>query len=221
VNLPGTHETIATYEMVFQTPGVYTAYYRFRGFNGSTDTVYTPDLFNVDPDNPITTGQTGAFIWKEDPQTFTITPSNVGVPLEFRLGMREREAELDALVLNLNSSLSSAELDDLFDILVGDFNGDGFVDASDYVVWRKTLGQQVPYWSGADGNGDGIVNNDDLGVWTANFGSTAGSGAASSAAVPEPASLALMFVALTVLCSQRFRFACGGRVAIAERHGGS
>jgi poly(beta-D-mannuronate) lyase len=197
VNLPGTHETIATYEMVFETPGTYTAYYRFRGFNGSTDTVYTPDVFNSDPDNPITTGQTGEFIWKEDPQTFTITPSNVGVPLEFRLGMREREAELDAIVLNLDPSLTSAELDDLFEILAGDYNGDGLVDAGDFVVWRKTYGQEVPYWSGADGNGDGVVDDDDLGVWAMNFGSSAGAGAV--AAVPEPRSVSLICVALAAL----------------------
>ena len=68
---------------------------------------------------------------------------------------------------------------------------------SDYVVWRKTFGQNVANWSGADGNGDGTIDEEDYDVWRANFGSTlAGSGALrSTASVPEPASLALAFIA--------------------------
>ena len=44
---------------------------------------------------------------------FPISAGNVGVPLEFRLGMREQQAEIDALVLNLSSSLTDAQLDEL------------------------------------------------------------------------------------------------------------
>jgi hypothetical protein len=69
--------------------------------------------------------------------------------------------------------------------LPGDFNGDGKVDAADYVVWRKTDGTQPGY-----------------NEWRTNFGRTSGSGAGQLAgAVPEPASLAiaalgLLFVAI-------------------------
>jgi hypothetical protein len=217
---PSAHETLATYEMVFETPGTYTAYYRVRGFNGSTDSFFAPDTFGVDPDNTITTSQNAAFIWKKDTQTFSISPSNVGMPLEFRLGMREQQAELDALVLNLSSSLTSTQLDDLFAVLPGDYNGDGVVAAADYVVWRTAYGQQVPHWSGADGNGDGIVDDDDFQVWTAGYGSTAGSGAAA-AAVPEPASVTLVFVAFAAICARRGRFTLGSSAVFAERHGGS
>ncbi|MEX0613530.1 MAG: chondroitinase-B domain-containing protein, partial [Pirellulales bacterium] len=220
VNLPGTHETIATYEMEFQTAGVYSAYYRVRGFNGSTDSIYAPDAFGVDPDNSVTTNQTGAFFWKKDTQTFSISAGHVGVPLEFRLGMREQQAEIDALVLNLNAALTSAQLDDLFTVLPGDYNGDGIVDASDYIVWRKAFGQNVPLWSGADGNGDGVVDEDDFQVWSTNYGS-ASAGSGGIAAVPEPASLVLVFVACAAICFQRIRFALGSMAAIAERHGGS
>ena len=38
----------------------------------------------------------------------------------------------------------------------GDFNRDGTVDASDYVLWRKTLGSTVTLFTGADGDGDGV-----------------------------------------------------------------
>jgi hypothetical protein len=66
------------------------------------------------------------------------------------------------------------------DTLPGDYNNNGRVDAADYVVWRKTDGQQAGY-----------------NLWRTNFGRTAGSGAglASSAAVPEPYGLMLLIFA--------------------------
>jgi T5SS/PEP-CTERM-associated repeat protein len=66
--------------------------------------------------------------------------------------------------------------------LNGDYNGDGIVDAADYVVWRKTDGTQQGYNS-----------------WRANFGQTAGSGSMVDAAVPEPASLVLLLVAFSTV----------------------
>jgi hypothetical protein len=63
----------------------------------------------------------------------------------------------------------------------GDFNGDGSVDAADYVVWRKTGGSPAGY---------------DL--WRSNFGQTGGSGTSvgTNAAIPEPETwVLLMFVA--------------------------
>ena len=68
------------------------------------------------------------------------------------------------------------------DALAGDLNGDGVVDAADYVVWRKNDGSQAGY---------------DL--WCANFGRTAGGGAGASGgistSVPEPASILLACMA--------------------------
>jgi uncharacterized delta-60 repeat protein len=54
--------------------------------------------------------------------------------------------------------------------LPGDYNKDGMVDAADYVVWRKTSGNNVPDYTGADGNGDGTIGQEDHGIWTASFG---------------------------------------------------
>jgi hypothetical protein len=67
--------------------------------------------------------------------------------------------------------------------LPGDFNGDGSVNAADYVVWRKGLGT--------------AYTPNDYNFWRAHFGQTAGSGAGASAngAVPEPATLVLMMFA--------------------------
>jgi hypothetical protein len=81
--------------------------------------------------------------------------------------------------------------------VLGDYDGNGVVDAGDYLVWRKTFGQTgngLP----ADGNGDGQVNDADYGVWREHFGETAGNGGSSgraSAAIPEPGVAALLIVA--------------------------
>jgi poly(beta-D-mannuronate) lyase len=201
---PPPHETIATYEMEFQTAGVYTAYYRVRGFNGSTDSIYAPTGFSTDPTRSVTTSQDSVFFWKKDTQQFAISPSNTGMPLEFRLGMREQQAEIDAIVLNLSSTLTGTELDGLFAFLPGDYNGDDHVDAADYVTWRKSFGQNVAHWSGADGSGDGIVDEVDFDVWKANFGSSlAGSGGAASSPIPEPTTLLLALVAMFACSSLR------------------
>ena len=53
--------------------------------------------------------------------------------------------------------------------VAGDYNNDATVDAADYVTWRKSLGQSIPPYSGADGDGDGVVDLDDYGVWRSNF----------------------------------------------------
>jgi hypothetical protein len=55
--------------------------------------------------------------------------------------------------------------------LLGDYNRNDTVDATDYILWRKTLGTMgVPAYSGADGDGDGMIDQDDFDVWKANFG---------------------------------------------------
>jgi hypothetical protein len=68
--------------------------------------------------------------------------------------------------------------------LVADFNEDGQVDAADYVVWRKRLGQIVPGGSAADANEDGVINGTDYDLWRGSFGrSTANPGINPDAAV--------------------------------------
>ncbi len=90
-----------------------------------------------------------------------------------------------------------------------DFNGDGQIDAADYLVWRKTMGQMVAHGSGADANGDGIIDGADYSLWKAHFGATFGTGAGGGArataagqSVPEPTSHMLAFASL--LCWTRF-----------------
>jgi Glucose / Sorbosone dehydrogenase len=80
----------------------------------------------------------------------------------------------------------------------GDYNLNGRVDAADYVLWRKTMGQQdLAPFSGADGSGNGMIDADDYDFWRENFAEPLSSGASASieATVPEPAA------ALLVLCA--------------------
>jgi hypothetical protein len=71
--------------------------------------------------------------------------------------------------------------------LTGDYNGDGSVDAADYVVWRKRDGSPGEYED-----------------WRENFGSSSGGGGLGNAsAVPEPASViavVLGLVSVGLLC---------------------
>ena len=53
--------------------------------------------------------------------------------------------------------------------LAGDFDRSGYVDASDYNLWRRTLGTSVIPYNGADGDGDGVVDAGDYAVWRSNF----------------------------------------------------
>jgi hypothetical protein len=64
--------------------------------------------------------------------------------------------------------------------LPGDFNSDGFVDAADYVVWRKANG----------GNMAGYAQ------WRANFGAImlAAGGSLGRLTVPEPSTLLLLVI---------------------------
>jgi hypothetical protein len=91
---------------------------------------------------------------------------------------------------------TAADLFALPSAAMGDFNADGMVDAGDYVVWRRTLGQSGTLLA-ADGNGNGQVDAGDYAVWQAHVGQTLGSGSGSSAqaAVPEPTSFALWMIA--------------------------
>jgi T5SS/PEP-CTERM-associated repeat protein len=85
--------------------------------------------------------------------------------------------------------------------IVGDYNGDGTVDAGDYVFWRKNDGTPTGYEA-----------------WRANFGRTAGSAAAGSATanavIPEPSHLALLAIATVALgFMRRHGPRVGGRFA--------
>lgn len=74
-------------------------------------------------------------------------------------------------------------------LLAGDYNNDGRVDAADYTTWRNLLGAaagSLP--NDIDG---GVISSAQYARWKANFGASAG----AAAAAPEPAGLAIAWVA--------------------------
>jgi hypothetical protein len=73
----------------------------------------------------------------------------------------------------------------------GDYDGNGTVQPNDYVVWRDNFGATGP--NNADGNGDGKVDAADFNLWRDNLGMSAFS--ITGAAVPEPATLAVVVLA--------------------------
>jgi T5SS/PEP-CTERM-associated repeat protein len=88
--------------------------------------------------------------------------------------------------------------------LDGDYNDDGSVDAGDYVVWRKSIGEQgggLP----ADGNGNGEVEEGDYLFWQERFGSGPQGGATSGAAAPEPCSAVLILAGIALVSSRRWK----------------
>jgi autotransporter-associated beta strand protein len=82
----------------------------------------------------------------------------------------------------------------------GDFNGDGFVDGADLTVWSGNFGATGVGTAEGDADGDGLVDGADFLIWQQNFTSPVG-----AAAVPEPATLALVSVALATLVGVRRR----------------
>jgi GH35 family endo-1,4-beta-xylanase len=83
---------------------------------------------------------------------------------------------------------------------IGDYNGDGIVDAADFTVWKDALGSHSD--RRADGNGDGLVNQADFAVWQHNFGARYTiQAAASGVAVPEPSRAILTALALPWLAA--------------------
>lgn len=67
----------------------------------------------------------------------------------------------------------------------GDFNRDGVVNSTDYIVWFANNGKTVPIYTGADANGDARVTSADLDYW--------------QRAIPEPAT-AILSILATFTC---------------------
>jgi hypothetical protein len=68
----------------------------------------------------------------------------------------------------------------------GDYNGDGLVNAADYVLWRK--------------NPTGVYTQNEFDLWRGDFGETVGSSAQSYLNAPEPSLAALIGLAVTGWC---------------------
>jgi Lamin Tail Domain/Calcineurin-like phosphoesterase len=86
-------------------------------------------------------------------------------------------------------------------LVAGDYNGNGIVDAADYVVWRKATATGD---LAADGNGDNFISGRDYDFWKARFGNTHLDSDSGLATVPEPAGgLLLLFAAGIIAVGRR------------------
>jgi hypothetical protein len=96
----------------------------------------------------------------------------------------------------------------------GDYNGNGVVDAADYVRWRDTLNQTVGTpGNGADGDKSGTIDAGDYTFWRSRFGNNA-SGSGQGSNVPEPSLVSFLIMNLLALGSAT-------RVRLPMRRSGS
>lgn len=98
----------------------------------------------------------------------------------------------DAVIVSDVSVLSFPDAD-------YDFNHK--VAGQDFIFWQRTFGSTTV--AVADGNGNGVVDVADLSLWQAGYG--ASSATSTTAAVPEPATLALAGGFAWLLVARRFR----------------
>jgi hypothetical protein len=163
---------------------------------------YTIDLFRDGVTNK-TRDENGVVVGVGDP----------GVDATMEFPMTLSPVGFDSLRIGGPSGLSSAGtgatgfdniLLQLIDVVEpgnsADFNGNGTIDAADYVVWRKNSGlMSGATQSQGDANGDGSVNTADYDLWRASFGNMVPVGGGLAAAVPEPTSIAMALVGIVAL----------------------
>ncbi len=123
----------------------------------------------------------------------TGTPQEAAMDPEITQGTRKLLTTLDAAALTdigweINATPPQPS---------GDFNGNGVVDAADYVLWR---------------NGGPLQNDPSPGLqaadynfWRSRFGATSGSAAGIAAVVPEPSTLLVAIAALATVVTHRRR----------------
>lgn len=173
-------------------------------FNGNFNWYNRP--FFVD------TNSAGSFTSDYGAKTeYTVTPEMVGQTLTFEMGNREQYGIFDGFLFIQTSNIypdqdlldlyTQADLDAILQAapgVQGDYNGNGTVDAADYVAWRKggTLVNEV--------DTPGTVNAADYTAWRARFGNTTGSGLGASA-IPEPATSVLLLLSFAAYPFNRRR----------------
>jgi hypothetical protein len=130
---------------------------------------------------------------------YIVTPDMVGDTLTFEIGSREHYGVFDGfLFIQVENPFPNNDLLDIYtqaqldavlpQANVADYNGDGAVDAADYVLWRKG--------ESPDDTEAGYE------LWKTNFGET-GAGAGGGGAVPEPAAAALLLISMSVFAAWR------------------
>jgi hypothetical protein len=118
----------------------------------------------------------------------TSVPQEAAMDPTLTTGTRKRFTALDAAAMkDIGWTVVSLPAN------YGDYNNNGVVDAADFAIWRKRLGQSVMI---PNDSTPGMVSSSDYTVWRNNFGDTLFGGAgASVSSAPEPSGLMLIFAA--------------------------
>ena len=106
-------DAVLVYDIQFVEAGTYTAYYFARGFDGGSNSFYTPDDFGSNPDNTETLVTDGNFTW-ETGGSYTVANADLNSTLEFQISRRESDAQIDVIVFHLDGGLSDSQLDAIF-----------------------------------------------------------------------------------------------------------
>jgi T5SS/PEP-CTERM-associated repeat protein/autotransporter-associated beta strand protein len=122
--------------------------------------------------------------------TFEILSATGGISGMFDTQPEDLPALSAGLEWEINYGTNNVVLAVVLAGLLGDYNNNGTIDAADYTAWRDAM----------EGGGSLVndptpgVDEDDFLYWRDHFGETFGGGGGSAAAVPEPNTLAILFV---------------------------
>ncbi|MEM6334435.1 MAG: hypothetical protein AAF823_13955 [Planctomycetota bacterium] len=96
--------------------------------------------------------------------------------------------------LNNDGVIDNNDADTLIELFIGTNYGDANLDIQvgtpDLAILAANFGQSVTSWAQGDFNGDDTVNTSDLAILAANFGANVPPPPLSTAAIPEPGTLA-------------------------------
>ncbi len=165
------------------TPGPGDFYYGENGVErGAFESFRSP--ININPSSAIATNDPDINAVRDI--SHTVTGINWAPGAELWIRWRDINTSHDGIAIDnvrFTASAAAPSVD-------GDFNGDGSIDAADYVVWRKSY--------------PGTYTETDYDAWFANFGTSVGGG--SGGAVPEPSTLLCGAFAIALgLASRRKR----------------
>jgi hypothetical protein len=145
------------------------------GFNASSEAIVEMDII----------GDTlNGYVWRTGPRPANpqVTASGGGALASGKAGLVFKEDDEGTKGVFRYATAQDTPIVETFG--PGDFNGDGKVDAADYVVWRAGFVPFDPLMPKLRS----IYTMDDYNIWRANFGAGAGFGSAVGA-VPEPTAL--------------------------------
>jgi hypothetical protein len=85
----------------------------------------------------------------------------------------------------------------------GDYNGNGVVDAADYLVYRRHVGTSFQLGNEVNGVTPGQVTAQDYTEWRARFGNNGAGSGLGAATAPEPTAITLLMLGLAALAVRR------------------